>query len=114
MHNKTTRQQRKTRISSNVRGTAEKPRLSVFRSNEHLYAQIIDDSQGKTLASISEKVLGKEKKTKTEKAKDLGIALAKIATEKKIKAVVFDKGAYKYHGRVKSFADGAREGGLTF
>lgn len=105
--------QRKLRISRKVRGTHEKPRLSVFRSNDHVYAQIIDDTIGVTLVGISEKMT-KTVGTKVEKAKALGAELAKLATAKKIKQVVFDKGSYRYHGRVKALAEGAREGGLKF
>jgi len=112
LRNKTA--QRKVRISSKVRGTKEKPRLSVFRSNDHMYAQIIDDAAGKTLVGVSEKAIGKQAGNKTEKAKLLGMALAKEAVSKKIAAVVFDKGSYRYHGRVKALAEGAREGGLKF
>lgn len=105
---------RKLRIRSHVRGTGIKPRLTVFRSNEYIYAQIIDDTIGKTLVGVSEKALGKTTGTKLEKAKILGAEIAKKAVEKKIKEVVFDKGSYKYHGRIKAVADGAREGGLQF
>lgn len=92
-----------------------KPRLSVFRSNTHFYAQIIDDVKGQTLLSVREAELTDTGKlTKTLKANVLGKLLAQKAQEKKIGAVAFDKGAYKYHGRVKAFADGAREGGLKF
>lgn len=108
------KQRRAKRIRSTVRGTTEKPRLSVFRSNDHMYAQIIDDTMGKTLVGVSEKVLGKAVGNKTEKAKALGLELAKAAVSKKIKAVVFDKGSYRYHGRVRALAEGAREGGLSF
>lgn len=107
------RTRRKTRISSKVRGTTERPRLSVYRSNAFIYAQIIDDAMGKTVVGISEKEL-KAKGTKIEKAQALGLALAKKAVEKKVKQVVFDKGSYKYHGRVKALADALREGGLEF
>lgn len=95
--------------------TAEKPRLSVYRSSRYFYAQVIDDIKGKTLVGVSEKELsGKDKSTKTQKAKLLGKLMAKKALAKKIKKVVFDRGSYFYHGRVKSFAEGAREGGLDF
>lgn len=113
-NNRTTKQQRKIRASTKVRGTTAQPRLSVFRSNVSIYAQIIDDSNGKTLVSISEKQVGATASNKTEKAKALGQELAKQAKEKKINRVVFDKGSYKYHGRIKSLAEGAREGGLEF
>lgn len=108
------KQRRARRIRSAVRGTAAKPRLSVFRSNDYIYAQLIDDTMGKTLLGVSEKTVEKVAGTKTEKAKTLGMALAKAAGEKKIKEVVFDKGSYRYHGRVKALAEGAREGGLKF
>lgn len=108
------RARRQKRIRSTVRGTKDKPRLSVFRSNDHMYAQIIDDTMGKTLVGVSEKTLGKQTGNKTEKAKALGIALANEAAGKKITSVVFDKGSYRYHGRVKALAEGAREGGLIF
>lgn len=111
---RSSKQQRKIRVSSHVRGTSERPRLSVFRSNEYIYAQVIDDTLGKTLVGLSEKSLGKVAGNKTERAKTLGMQLAKAAVEKKIKQVVFDKGAYRYHGRVRAVAEGAREGGLQF
>ncbi len=79
----------------------------------YVSAQVIDDKMGKTLFGISEKTLS-VKGTKTEKAKALGVALAKIALDKQVKSVIFDKGSYRYHGRVKAFAEGAREGGLIF
>jgi len=111
--NKKTR--RKIRIRSKVQGVSERPRLSVYRSNKYIYAQIINDEKGETLIGISEKELpGKEKINKTEKAKNLGKIIAKKAIAKKIKKVVFDRGNYAYHGRVKALAEGAREGGLEF
>lgn len=92
------------------------PRLSIFRSNKAIYAQIIDDIKGKTLVSISEKELksSKEDKTKTQIAAALGELLAKKAKAKKVKKVYFDRGGYKYHGRIAAFAEGARKGGLEF
>ena len=104
---------RAKRIRKKIRATSSLPRLCLYRSNIHIQAQVIDDTIGKTLIGLSEKSLG-IKGTKTEKAKALGLALAKVALEKKITAVVLDKGSYKYHGRVKAFAEGAREGGLQF
>lgn len=93
-------------------------RLAVFRSNKSIYGQLIDDGQQKTILSVSEKKLGHakvgSKLTKTEKAKLMGKLLAKEALEKKIKEVTFDRRHYRYHGRVKAFAEGAREGGLKF
>ena len=97
-------------------GTAQKPRLSVFRSNTDIYAQLIDDTKGQTLASASskDKDIAAQKNNKTEKGKLVGAAIARKATELGIKDVTFDRGGYLYHGRVKSLADGAREGGLKF
>ncbi len=97
-------------------GTGQKPRLSVFRSNTDIYAQLIDDTKGQTLASASskDKDIVAQKANKTEKSKLVGAAIARKATELGIKDVTFDRGGYLYHGRVKSLADGAREGGLKF
>jgi large subunit ribosomal protein L18 len=97
-------------------GTAQKPRLSVFRSNTDIYVQLIDDLKGQTLASASskDKTIVAQKGTKSEKSKLVGAAIARKATELGIKDVTFDRGGYLYHGRVKSVADGAREGGLKF
>lgn len=90
-------------------------RLSVFRSNKYIYAQIIDDQAGKTLAAVSHRDLKEGfKGTKTEKAKEIGKILAKKAIEKKVSEVFFDRGKCKYHGRVRALAEGAREGGLKF
>lgn len=107
---------RKMRTRSKVQGTKEMPRLSVFRSNKYMYAQLIDDGAGKTLLGVSEKQLEKKqiKTVKTERAKQLGSLLAQKASALKVKKVVFDRGSYTYKGRVKSIADGAREGGLQF
>ena len=113
--NKIRTQRRQTRIRKRILLVSSgKPRLSVFRSNKGIYAQIIDDKTGKTLVAASEKLVKETKGTKTERAKVLGVTLGKMAVEKKIKEVVFDKGSYAYHGRVKAVAEGAREGGLTF
>lgn len=90
------------------------PRLTVFRSNQHLWAQIIDDKHGKTLVAYSTKTLKKAIGTKSEKAKLVGEALAKLALKKNIVKVRFDRGLYRYHGRVKALADGARTAGLNF
>lgn len=120
------RLQRQTRVRKKVQGTSGKPRLTVFRSNKYLYAQLVDDTSGKTLLGVSEgpakprtgryraKQDKKAKGSGLERAKQVGIALAKQAVDKKITKVVFDKGRYAYHGRVKAIADGAREGGLQF
>jgi large subunit ribosomal protein L18 len=93
-------------------GTAERPRISVYRSLSHIYTQVIDDSIGKTLLSVSSIKLGKIKKT--EQAKKVGDILAKAALEKGIEKVVFDRGRFKYHGRIKVLAESARSGGLKF
>lgn len=107
---------RQIRVRSKVKGTEERPRLSVFRSNKYFYAQLINDDKGKTLLSASEKQLekSKEKVSKGNRAKALGILMAKKAIAKKITKVVFDRGSYLFHGRVKEFAEGSREGGLKF
>jgi len=113
--NKTVKQTRQTRIRAKAKGVATQPRLSVFRSNKYVYAQVIDDSAKKTIVGVTEKELSsKEKLTKSERAKELGKLIAKKAIAKKIEKVVFDRGSYRYHGRVKAIADGAREGGLKF
>jgi len=114
MKTKNTKLQRKTRISKKIKGTDKKPRLSVFRSNSAMYAQLIDDKRGRTILAVGQRHITISQGTKVEKAKALGILLAQNAKEKKIAEVVFDKGSYKYHGRIKAFADGAREGGLAF
>ena len=105
---------RRRRIRAKVFGTKERPRLSVFRSDKHVLAQLIDDETGKTLVAASDKEAGKAAKTKKEKSFQVGKILAEKAAAKKIKQVVFDRGGYIYHGRVKELADGAREGGLEF
>ena len=105
------------RIRKRVSGTAQKPRLSVFRSNANIYAQIIDDVNGVTLASASssvKEIASKTNITKTEQARLVGQLAAKNAIEKGISEVVFDRSGYLYHGRVKALADAAREGGLKF
>ena len=102
----------KFRIRKKVVGTAERPRLSVFRSNKQIYAQVINDKAGVTLAAASS--LGFEKMNKTEQAKKVGLLLADKAKAAGVESVVFDRNGYLYHGRVQSLADGAREGGLNF
>ncbi len=104
------------RIRSKISGTAEKPRLSVFRSNTEIYAQLIDDVNAKTLLSCSsqKKDISSQPITKTEKSKEVGKQLAELARAKGIEKIVFDRGGYLFHGRVKALADGAREGGLIF
>ena len=102
----------KFRIRKNVNGTAERPRLSVFRSNKQIYAQVINDLTGTTLASAS--ALGLEKMPKQEQATKVGELIAEKAKAAGVEKVVFDRNGYLYHGRVKQLADGARNGGLKF
>ena len=104
---------RRKRVRSRVTGSEDRPRLSVFKANAHIYAQLIDDATGKTLASASSKEV-KAKGKKSDAAKEVGKILAAKALAKSIKAVKFDRGGFAYHGRVKALADGAREGGLEF
>ncbi len=109
------RQRRHMRVRRKISGTAERPRLCIYRSNTNIYAQIIDDVAGNTLVAVS--TLDKEIKTKhanKEAAKEVGTLIAKRAAEKKIVDVVFDRGGYIYHGVVKELAEAAREGGLKF
>ena len=109
------RTRRHARVRTKVSGTAERPRLCVYRSNSNIYAQIIDDVAGNTLVSAS--TLDKEVKTKhsnKEAAKEVGTLIAKRATAKNIKNVVYDRGGYIYHGIIKELAEAAREGGLEF
>lgn len=103
--------QRQKRIRAKIKGTAERPRLSVYRSNKGIAVQLIDDMKQITILGVRDV---KDQGTKTEKARTLGLQVAKSALDKKIKAVIFDKGSYAYHGRVKAVAEGAREGGLKF
>ncbi|AVQ33623.1 MULTISPECIES: 50S ribosomal protein L18 [Staphylococcus] len=109
------RLKRHARVRTKLSGTSERPRLNVYRSNKHIYAQIIDDTKGVTLAQASSKDSGVDASaTKVELATQVGEAIAKKATEKGIEAVVFDRGGYLFHGRVKALADAARENGLQF
>lgn len=110
------RKKRHTRVRKNVTGTAERPRLNVYRSNKHIYAQLIDDVNQVTVSSAStkDKDLNVEKGGNVEAAKQVGEAIAKRAQEKGYKSIVFDRGGYLYHGRVKALADAAREAGLEF
>lgn len=111
----TGRKKRHQSIRKKIMGTKEKPRLCVFRSNRHIYVQIIDDTQQKVLfgySSVGDKNLSKKKKTET--ALETGKRIGKLALEKGIKEVVFDRAGYRYHGRVKAIAEGAREAGLKF
>ncbi|MCX6354600.1 MAG: 50S ribosomal protein L18 [Candidatus Aureabacteria bacterium] len=115
---KDARWRRKMRIRKKIHGAPERPRLSVYRSNLHIYAQLIDDRNGVTLAAIStlspqykERQKDKEKK---DAAKIVGALIAELAKAKGIEQIVFDRNRYRYHGRVRALADGAREGGLKF
>ena len=117
MNNKSSaRQKIRYRIRKKIGGVAAKPRLSVFRSNAEIYAQLINDEDGVTIASASsrDKDIVAQKVTKTEKGKLVGNAIARKATELGVSNVVFDRGGYIYHGRVKAVAEGAREAGLQF
>jgi|SRR5687767_3950903 large subunit ribosomal protein L18 len=112
------RLRRKVRVRKKIVGTENRPRICVFRSNKHIYAQVISDDQGRTLATVStlsESLEQSGKKVKgVEVAKLVGLALAKVCQEKNITQVVFDRNGFLFHGRVKAVADGAREGGLKF
>lgn len=115
----TTKETRRAKIHKRVRGkvsgTEARPRLAVFRSNVEIYAQLIDDNKGVTLASFSTRTKGFTKNgNKVEQSKAVGVELAKLALAKNISEVVFDRGGFLYHGRVKALAEGAREGGLKF
>lgn len=118
MRNKIKREKvarRKRRVRAKTRSTKERVRLSVFRSNRHIFGQLIDDEKGITLVSASDLEIKKTKnQKKSDLAKETGRLLAKKALEKKIKKIVFDRGSYKFHGRVKQLAEGAREEGLEF
>lgn len=105
----------RSRIRGKISGTAERPRLSVFRSNKEIYTQLIDDQSGITLAAASTRDKDFARAgSKSEQSKNIGLAIAKKAADKGVTTVVFDRGGYLYHGRVKAVAEGAREGGLKF
>lgn len=106
---------RKKRVSSNIVGTAERPRISVYRSHVHIYAQAIDDAAQKTLAAYNTKKLDKKKSQtpKSEQAQEVGKELAAVLIKSKIEKAVFDRNRYAYNGRVKALAEGIREGGIT-
>ncbi|WP_067621097.1 50S ribosomal protein L18 [Alicyclobacillus acidiphilus] len=109
------RKRRHVRVRARVSGTSERPRLNVFRSNKHIYAQLIDDASGRTLASASTKEPGYEGNGgNVEAAKKIGALIAERAIQKGYKSVVFDRGGYLYHGRIQALADAAREAGLEF
>ena len=102
---------RHKRIRSKISGTAERPRLAVFRSNKYIYAQLINDDKAETIGSVSSK---DSKKSLTEQAKEVGTAIAKLASDKKVSEVVFDRGGFSFAGSIKALADSAREAGLKF
>lgn len=112
----TTRKRRHARVRRNLFGTEERPRLNVYRSNKHIYAQLINDDNGTTLVSAStkDKTFEDEATNNLEASKQIGETIAKRAQDKGYKSVVFDRGGYLYHGRIKSLADAAREAGLEF
>ncbi|MGE3682027.1 MAG: 50S ribosomal protein L18 [Bdellovibrionales bacterium] len=112
-HKATKRLKNKARIRKKVDGDSQRPRLTVYRSGRHIYAQIVDDSSGKTLVAYST-LEGNINRKNIEAAKQVGQELAKRALDKSIKNVVFDRSGYVFHGRVKAVADGAREAGLSF
>ncbi len=113
MKNKLEKRRRiKARIRSRIKGDKSRPRFSVYRSNNYIYAQLIDDIEGKTLISVSD--VKKEKGSKAGRAKEVGAEIAKLANEKKIKQCVFDRNGFKYTGRIKTLAEAAREAGLEF
>ena len=106
------RQRRHLRVRKRVEGTAERPRLVIYRSLKHIYAQVVDDTTGRTLAAASDLAIGEGKKA--ERAVEVGKQIAAKAKDAGITRVTFDRGGYRYHGRVRAVADGAREGGLEF
>jgi large subunit ribosomal protein L18 len=108
------KQRRSQRVRAKLFGTAKRPRLCVFRSAKHIYAQLVDDEKGKTIVTCSDRKIKKGKKIKTDMAQEVGKLIARAALEKKIEKVVFDRGPYQYHGRVKALAEGARQAGLKF
>lgn len=108
------RAKRHKRVRAKVSGTPERPRLAVYRSNTGIYGQLIDDLNHKTIVSVSPIEIKEKKVSKIEQSQLLGKSLSAKAIEKNITAIVFDRGGYRYHGRVKAFADAAREGGLQF
>ncbi len=113
MHKVESRKRRARRIRAKILGTAECPRLAVFRSLKYIYAQLIDDEKGKTIASFSTREI-KGAKSGVESAEKAGTEIAKLASGKNIRRAVFDRHGYKYHGQVKALAEGARKGGLKF
>ena len=101
-------------IRNKISGTSERPRLSIFKSNKAIYAQIIDDANGHTLASVSSYELGTKNNPNVEVSKNVGLKIAEKAKASGVESIVFDRGGYQYHGKIKALAEGAREGGLKF
>lgn len=114
MSKKEKRYRRHKRVRAKVSGTAKIPRLCVFKSAKHIYAQLIDDEKGRTIAAVSDLKARKSKKSGVDHAKELGKLIAQKAKDKKIEKAVFDRAGYIYHGRIKAIAEGAREAGLKF
>src|SRR3989304_4061991 len=108
------RKKRQKRVRAKIKGTFERVRLNIFRSNLHIYGSLVDDDKGKVIFSVNDKEVKDKKGTGTEKAYKVGLLLGEKAKFKKITKVVFDRAGYKYHGRVRALAQGAREGGLKF
>jgi len=111
---KNNRLKRHKRIRRKISGTTSLPRVAVFRSNKHLQVQLIDDTKNITLVGLSTASMKSEKGTKLEKAKKLGAEFGKLISGKKVETIVYDRGGYKYHGRVKAVAEGIRESGIKF
>ncbi len=111
LHKRAHRETRRKRVRRKISGTAERPRLSVYRSNIHIYAQLIDDDEGRTLAAADSREVG-DAENRTDAARKVGELVAKKASEAGIETVVFDRGGNRYHGRIAALAEGAREGGL--
>ena len=117
INKKEQKKKRQYRIRKNISGTSQIPRLSVFKSNKYMYAQLIDDLSGTTIAAANDKNIKTSKEDKQKKitsAQELGEKLAKLAQDKKVKKIVFDRSGHRYHGRIKALADAARKGGLSF
>ena len=112
----TGRSKRKKRIKKKIYGDAKRPRVSIFRSNKYIYAQVVDDEKGRTITSVSDEKLAlrKKKVTRVDRAFKVGEKLAGLLKKKKLKQIVFDRSGYKYHGRVKAVAEGLRKGGIEF
>lgn len=114
INRKKLKKRRQIRIRAKIKGTKDRPRLAVFRSQKHIYAQLIDDEEGRVLVSASDLNLKLKDKKKSDLAKEVGNSLAQKAIAKGIKKIVFDRRGYKYHGRIKSLAEASKEGGLNF